>query len=234
MPAYDRSPPQSYREIDRWSGGVGWLAHPNEDGKRASHAIAADDGLWVFDPLDVPGLDELLAEFGTVAGVVVLSSYHARDAGEIATRHDVAVSVPRWLDRIPERVEAPIQRFDAAIGNSGFEVRQCEPIPGWREAVAYHADSATLYVPDLLGTAPGYTVGNERLGVFLTHRLFPPHETLTDLDPERIILGHGTGVFENASTALDDALSGARRRFPRALVTNLRTNCRLLVDALRD
>jgi hypothetical protein len=41
-------------------------------------------------------------------------------------------------------------------------------------------------------------------------------------------------VFEGASVALDDALSGARKRFPRALVSQFGTNVRLLVAAMRD
>ncbi|MFD1589217.1 hypothetical protein ACFR9U_19745 [Halorientalis brevis] len=234
MPAYERSPASSSRAIDRWDSGVGWLAHPDEDGRRASHAVEADDGVWLLDPLDVPRLDDLLAEFGDVAGVAVLSSYHARDAGAIARRHDVAVHVPHWLGRVPERVDAPVERFNTEPGDSGFSVRRCEPIPGWEEAIAYRERDGTLYVPDLLGTAPGYAVGDERLGVFLTHRLFPPREALGDLSPERILFGHGEGILDEAAAALDDALAGARRRFPRALVTTLGTNVRLLLGAMGE
>ena len=48
--------------IGRWDGGVGWIAHPEERGRRASHAIRGEDGdVGVFDPLDAPGVDDLLA-----------------------------------------------------------------------------------------------------------------------------------------------------------------------------
>ena len=46
--------------------------------------------------------------------------------------------------------------------------------------------------------------------------------------------GHAEGIFEDVETALDTALSGARKRFPRALVTQLGTNLRLLFAAMRD
>lgn len=84
------------------------------------------------------------------------------------------------------------------------------------------------------GLEPGYTVGDERLGVMLSHRLFPPRETLGGLEPDRILLGHGGGVFDDASSALADSLAGARKRFPRALVTQLGTNVRLLTAAVND
>lgn len=234
MSVYDRSPAPDLQVIDRWTDGVGWLAHPREEGRRASHAINADDGVWVIDPIDAPGIDELLEEFGDVAGVAVLSSHHARDAGAIANRLDVAVHIPRWMDRVAERVDAPIERYESTFGDSGFEIYRFDPLSLWQEVVAYREDDGTLIIPDLLASGPGYTVNSERIGVVLSHRLFPPRETLGELDPERILFGHGEGVFEDASAALDDALAGARKRFPRALVSQLGTNIRLLVAAMKD
>ena len=52
-------------EIDRFDGGVGWIAYPDEAMERASHAVAVPneesetDDVWVFDPVDAPGLDAL-------------------------------------------------------------------------------------------------------------------------------------------------------------------------------
>lgn len=234
MPVYDRSESTEIAVIDRWCDGVGWMAHPDEAGKRASHAVRGDDAVWVIDPVDAPGVDELLAELGEVAGVVVLCSHHARDAGAVADRHDVAVHVPRWMDRVEERVATPVERFEGTFGESGFEIYRFEPLSMWQEAVAYRETDGTLVVPDLLASGPGYTVGDERVGVVLSHRLFPPRETLGDLDPERILFGHGEGVFEDASGALEDALDGARKRFPRALVSQFGTNVRLMAASMRD
>ncbi|WP_277553525.1 hypothetical protein [Halobaculum limi] len=233
MTVYERARAGDLHVVDRWEDGVGWLAHPTEQGARASHAVRGDDGVWLIDPLDAPGLDDLLDSYGPVAGVAVLSSYHARDAGVLADRHDVAVHVPRWMDRVDERVAAPVERFDGSFGASGFHVQRFEPLGLWREAIGYRPDDGTLVVPDLLGSGPGYTVGDERVGVVLSHRMFPPRR-LAQLAPDRILFGHGEGVFTDASAALSDALDGARRRFPRALVEQFGTNLRLLTAAMRE
>lgn len=213
---YHRDESEAYLEIDRWERGVGWIAHPEEGGLRTSHAMVGEDGgVWVIDPLDAPGVDELLADLGEVTGVVVLSNYHARDGGVIADRHDVPVYLPQWLDRVAERVDAPIERYAQTLGSSGFVVHRCTPLPGWQEGIAYRQSDGTLYTPDVLGTGSDWTVGEERMALFVLARLFPP-AVLEQFAPERVLVGHGEGVFEDAAVALDTALTGARRRFPAA------------------
>lgn len=234
MPMYARDGPTACHPIDRWAGGVGWLAHPEEDGRRASHAIGGDDGVWLVDPLDAPGVDELLAEVGEIAGVAVLSDYHARDAAVFAERYGVSVHVPRWLDRAAARIDAPIERFGWSLGDSGFAVRRYAPFPGWNETIAYRESDRTLYIPESLGTAPLFTVGAERLGIYLLCRALPPRNVLHDLEPERILVGHGEGVFDDATAALSDALDSARRRLPRAVATNGRRQLRAGIEALGD
>ncbi|ODR81918.1 hypothetical protein BG842_26330 [Haladaptatus sp. W1] len=235
MPMYNRDDADGIRVVDRWDDGIGWLAHPEEDGRRASHAIRGPDGdVWLFDPLDAPGVDELVAELGEVAGVAVFSNWHARNAGSFARRHDVPVHLPRWMDRIAERVDAPVQRYGHEVGTSGFHVRRCSPLPGWDEAIAYRKSDDTLYVADVLGTAPLFTVGEERLGVYLLRRPFPPRSHFADVQPERIIVGHGEGVFESATEALSDALDNARWRFPTAVAESGGAQLRALFGALRD
>nr|WP_255195690.1 hypothetical protein [Halorarius litoreus] len=81
-------------EIDRFGGGVGWLAHPDETMRRASHALATDEGVFLVDPVDAEGVDALVADLGEVAGVVVLLEYHARDAERITTRATPSASPP--------------------------------------------------------------------------------------------------------------------------------------------
>jgi len=221
------------REIDRWTDGVGWLAHPEEDAERASHAIRGDDGgVWLFDPVDAPGVDDLVAEFGDVAGVAVLSNYHARDAGRIAARHDVPVYLPEWTNRVADRLAADVrvERFAADLGDSGFRIRGRTPVPGWRESVAYRPTDGTLYVPDLLGTASTYVVGDERLAVYVFRRPVPPRDLFAGLAPERVLVGHGTGVFADAPAALSRALDRSRAGFPRALRENGPTQLRLLAE----
>lgn len=224
MPMYDRSEPVSLCVVDRWADGLGWLAHPDEEGRRASHAVRDADGdVWLLDPLDVPGIDDVIADLagpdGSVEGVVVCSDYHARDADVFADRYGVAVSIPMFVDRSAARIDAPVERFADAI--AGFTVRRVRPMHAWNEAIAYRERDGTLYVPDFLSPVAKFTVGDERIGLPTASRLFPPSEHFEDVEPERIVFGHGTGIFEDANAALSDCLEGARSRFPRALVSNL-------------
>lgn len=234
MPAYKRELSAEYEEIDRWDGGVGWIAHPNEEGERASHAILGDEGVWIIDPVDVQGIDDLVKEYGEVRGVAVLSSYHARDADQIAHRYGVSVHIPRWMNRVPERVDAPVKRETEVLGGAGFETFQVEPLSMYQEAIAYREEDGTLIVPDLLSSGSSYPVGDERIGLMLGIRPFPPRDLFEDIEPERILFGHGEGVFQDAGEALDKAITGARKRFPRALVENFRTNFRLYIAAMKE
>lgn len=236
MATYRRDDPSDLRKIDRWEGGASWMVHPEEATRRASHAIRGEDGVWLFDPLDAPGVDDLVADLGSVAGVAVLSNYHARDAGRIAERHDVPVYLPEWTNRVADRLDADprVERFGATLGESGFRVRGRTPLPGWRESVAYRPADGTLYVPDLLGTAPMYTVGDERLGVYLFRRPVPPRDLFAGLAPERILVGHGEGIFDDAERELSRALDRARSGFPRALLENGPSQLRAFAGAVRD
>lgn len=221
MPIYDRGRASGYEVIDRWDDGVGWFAHPDETGRRTSHAVVGADGdVWVIDPIDAPGIDEELSTLGQVAGVIVCSNYHVRDADRVAARHDVPVYCPSWLSRATARLDAPTDPGTGTVGTSGFELRRCRPLPGWSEAVAYRRSDGTLYAPDVLGTAPLFTVGEERLGVYLLCRFNPPRAVFEDVSPTRVLVGHGAGIFEDATAALSTALDGARRRLPAAIRSN--------------
>lgn len=220
MPLKKTQPATEFEEIDRWDGGVGWLAHPDETMLRASHALATDDGVWVVDPVDAPGVDDLFAEFGEVVGVAVLLNRHFRDAADVARRHDVPVSVPSWFDRIPE-LDAPLQRFDDRLPGTDYRVLTLRDSFGWEETALYHEGDGTLVVPETVGNAPYYTTPGERLGVHPLLRLTPP-AVLRGLRPERVLVGHGRGVLDDATRALTNALDGSRRRTPKLYAQNLR------------
>ncbi|WP_226023100.1 hypothetical protein [Halomicrobium salinisoli] len=231
MPTYERDGADEPAVIDRWDGGVGWIAHPSETGRRASHAVTAPGGgLWLFDPIDAPGVDDLIADVGEVAGVAVLSGYHARDADAFADRYGVPVHVPRWLERIPPRLDARVELVEDRL--AGFELRELRPMGLWREAVAYRDGDGTLYVPDFLTAVPSFTVGRERVAMPTFARLSAPREPFADASPDRILFGHGSGVFEDATGALRSGFDGARRRFPRALVEAFPAELRAWIGAL--
>jgi hypothetical protein len=208
-----------YREIDRWDQGVGWIAYPDEGMQRASHAVVGDDGgVWVVDPVDAPGLDDLLAEFGDVAGVVVGLDRHKRDSAAVARRHDVAVHLPQWMSGVAGDLDAPVERFGGELADSGFQAVRIRDtaIPPWQEVGLYHDDDGTLIVPEAVGTATYFRAPGERLGVHPMLRLTPPRRELSRFDPDRVLVGHGEGVTTDAAGALRDALDNARSNAPAA------------------
>lgn len=205
------APATDWETVDRWDGGAGWIAHPGERMQRASHALVGDDGgVWVVDPVDVPGLDDLLAEFGTVAGIVVGLGRHKRDAAAVADRHDVPVYVPSIMAGVAADLAAPTELFEGRLGESGYRARPVVDNPFWKEVALVDEAGDVLLVPEAVGTAPYYRARGERLGVHPMLRLFPPR-TLRDFEPARVLVGHGAGIDEDAPAALRAAIDGARR-----------------------
>ena len=105
------------------SGDWGFSWRPAGEGymRRAAHALATADGLWLVDPIDGEGLDAALAERGVLAGCVLTIDRHARDAQAIAARHGVAVHADEALGSMRRR--GPLVRFSgrpAARGSSRF------------------------------------------------------------------------------------------------------------------
>lgn len=214
MPMKGSGEATEYREIDRREHGVGWIAYPSETMQRASHAFEVDGEVWVVDPVDVDSLDDLLAEFGEVAGVVTLLDRHKRDAATIANRHDVAVSVPTWMDGVAPELDAPVDRVHSTLGDTGCRIHRLIDNRFWQEAALSIDVDDTLLVPESVGTASYFRTSGERLGVHPMVRLFPPSE-LRRFSPERVLVCHGDGVHDDTSRALADAVSNARRRTPR-------------------
>lgn len=211
MPMKGSGPATEFEEIDRFDGGVGWIAYPDERMERASHALCIDDAVWLVDPVDAEGLDDFLADFGDVAGVAVLLDRHERDAARIARRHDVSVHVPAWMEGVARDLSAPVEPVRTELADTGYRIHRLLDTPVWKEAAL--SNSETLVVPEAVGTATYYTASGERLGVHPMLRLLPPRR-LQGLAPDRILVGHGAGVTARASAALDDALRESRRRAP--------------------
>jgi len=232
MPAKVTDPAASLRIVDRWDGGVGWIAHPMETMERASHALATDEGVWLVDPLEADGVGDLLSEYGETAGVVLLSNYHLRDADAFADRYDVPVTLPASMTGVADRLSADVERVPVGDEIGGFELIELAHSDIWQEYAL--CDGETLRVGESLGGADYLRVGDERLGVMLLRRLTPPRDALGDLEPERVLGGHGPGVHEDATGALDEALRYSRRRFPRALLENGRRQVSTVLAALRS
>ncbi len=209
------------QEIDRFEGGVSWIAYPEETMQRASHAVETPEGVWVIDPVDFEGLDELLAEYGDVAGVTVLLDRHKRDAAAVANRHDVSVWVPDYFSGVAADLAATVERFDRELGSSGFFLHKVVDNSFWQEGLLYNPDSRILIVPESLGTAEYFRTDDRKLGVHPMLRLLPP-TVLLNFEPDRILVGHGTGIHRHALELLEDAISGSRARAPRLYAKTFR------------
>lgn len=205
------------RRIDTdWSGGTGWIAHPDEVMERSSHAISGDAGSWLIDPVDAPGLDGFLDE--PVAGVVVSFDHHRRDAAAIAARHDIAVHFPAVLAYRAGSMEVPTASLDQFTRDTGWTAHVLRDWFRWHEVALRAPDEETVRIPESVGTARYFRAGDERLGVHPTARLVPPVAALRDVATDRVLVGHGEGIMADGRLAIDEAMTNARRRLPLAYV----------------
>jgi hypothetical protein len=193
----------SFELCDELEGGFGWT----EAGflERTSHALELGGRVFVFDPVDVPGIDERIVALGEPEAVVQLLDRHDRDCATVAAR----LGVPHVRMRAP----GPDERFELICVAWN---------PVWKEVAFWAPGRAALVVGDALGTAGYFPAPGERLGVHPLLRLRPPH-ALGRLSPRHVLCGHGAGIHgEEAALVLEEALTTARRRTPRWLAGQVR------------
>lgn len=216
MPIKASGAGENPRIIDDGSDGLTWIAHPAESMQRASQALVVDGEVWLVDPVEAIGVDDAIEALGEVAGVVVLLDRHTRDAAAFARRYDVAVHLPDFVEDVSDDLDATVERFRDELAETGYRARPVIDLPTWREAALVDEAGDTVLAADALCTAPLYTTPNERVAVHPFLRLWPPRRAFGDLDPDRLLVGHGPPVLEGAGSAIRDALAGARRGAPRA------------------
>jgi hypothetical protein len=186
--------------VDEQEWCFGWIARERQQLQLASHALLAEDGVWVVDPIDGAGVDERIRALGEPAGVIQLLDRHTRDCAAFARRFGVPHHVVPFVDVGPFEAIPLVQRSQ------------------WQEAALWWPERRVLVCADALGTVPHYfALGGEPLGVHPLLRLTPPRQ-LADLEPEHVLCGHGEGVHEQAAEAVREALAHARRRLPRLVV----------------
>lgn len=233
MPIKQHEPGDDPR-IHRWDGGATWIAHPGERMRRASHALSVDGAVWVVEPVDVAGLDDLLADLGSVAGVVVLADYHRRDAVAVARRHDAPVFLPETVADLASELDAPVEVFQESLPGTDY---RAVPLLGglpWTEAALHDPATGTLVATETLVTCDSLTGPGERLAVTPYVRLVPPRTPLRGLDVRRVLVGHGDPIHEGADAALASALADARRGAPGVIGRNLPYLLRAAWIAMRD
>jgi hypothetical protein len=222
MPMKQGGEARDAHKVLEFDGGFGWIAYPDEEMQRASHALVSDGDVWMVDPVDAPDLDDWIAEAGDLAGVVLLLDRHTRDAAEVANRHGVSVYLPEALADARRKIDAPVETFSKTLPGTDYRVFTVLDTPVWTEAGLYNDETGTLVVVESVGTAEFFRAPGERLGVHPARRLFPP-TALRGFVPERILVGHGEPITDEAPAALREALAGSRRNSPRLYAKSLKT-----------
>jgi hypothetical protein len=188
--------------VDEWEGGFGWSQ--DEFMRRTSHALVVGGRVWLIDPVDTPELEERVRALGDPGGVLQLLDRHERGCAA-------------WA----KRLGVPHLRAWETVGAAPFETLSVRRRRWWREVALWEPSSRTLVCADALGTVAYFCAPGERIGLHPLVRPFPPH-ALARVAPERILCGHGAGVYEDATGALHDALHTARRRMPAAWLSALK------------
>lgn len=201
--------------VDRWDRGFSWtLAEEADRMHRTSHAIRTKEGVWIVDPVDASGLDNELAELGEVAGVTLLLDRHKRDTAAVAARHGVPVSLPESLAGVADELDTTTKIYSRALPGTKFQTVSVINNRLWSEVALHNAERGTLIVPESVGTVDMFTTGEERLGVHPALRLLPPRKSLGEHSPDSVLVGHGSGVFDDAANALRVALARSRKSAP--------------------
>ncbi len=162
--------------------------------KRASHALLADGGVWLVDPVDFPGLDERVAALGEPRSVLQLLDRHTRDCALVAAR-----------------LEVPHLVTPSEVPGSPFTAFAVPAVPRWKETALWWEARRTLVVTEAVGTARYYRAPGRPVGINPVLRLFRPPTVLLGYEPEHLLVGHGAGVHDNVTAALAEAVRRSRR-----------------------
>src|SRR3982751_6615024 len=141
-------------EVEEHGLGLTWVVA--EPMQRASPALADDGRVWLVDPLDGPEIEDAAA-LGKPAGVLQLLDRHNRDCAAIAARFGV-----------------PHLRVPDAVPGSPFEAIAAVRVPRWRETALWWPARKALVVAETLAANPMHTGGEQRVGMHLFLRPWPP------------------------------------------------------------
>jgi hypothetical protein len=192
------------RFCDERDGAFGWIV--DERMARCSHALVADGGVWLVDPVDGVGVEERVREAGEPAGVIQLLDRHNRDCAALADRLGVSHhTVPVEL-----------------IAGAPFEFLVVRKGWAWKEVALWWPERRVLVCADALGTVAYFVAPGERLGVHPLLRLIPPRRRLGNVQPEAVLCGHGEGILSDAAPVFQEALTTSRRRTLPALANGVR------------
>jgi hypothetical protein len=180
---------------DEYPFGLSWVL--DEPMQRTSHALVHEGRVWLVDPVDDPEAVERALALGEPAAVLQLLDRHNRDCAALAERLGVLhVKVP---DVVP---------------GSPFETIPVVRKPLWQETTLWWPAERALVVAEVVGSAPGWAAPGRDVGMHIFLRALPPGR-LRGLEPEHLLMGHGSGVHgADAAAGLEDAYARSRKDLP--------------------
>jgi hypothetical protein len=185
-------------DVEEHALGLTWVVE--EPMERAFHALVDDGRVWLVDPLDGPEMADAEG-LGEPAAVLQLLDRHNRDCAEIAAR----LGVPHL--RVPD-----------SIPDSPFDAIAAVRAPRWQETALWWPEKRALVVAEVLAANEMHTGGEQRVGMHLFLRPWPP-SSLRGYRPEHLLLGHGRSVHgPEAAADVETAYARARRDLPRVLL----------------
>jgi len=190
------------RFCDETDWGFGWIDADRM--QRTSHTLLAGGRVWIVDPVEADGVEDRIRALGEPGGVIQLLDRHSRACAAFASR----LGVPHHV--------VPLGRLDGVP----FEFLLVRKGRFWKETALWWDEERVLCVADALGTIPPFCAPGEVLGIHPLLRPIPPRKRLGGVSPRHVLCGHGEGVHgDQAESAFGEALSTARRRIPRMLVS---------------
>ena len=193
---------QHWQPVDEQEDGFGWAI--DEPLERTSHALRVGGRVWLIDPVDAPELENRIRALGEPAGVLQLLDRHTRDGAAWSARLGV-----------------PLVRAFESVARAPFQSLPVRDNRFWREVALWEPESRTLLCADVLGTLEFFRAGDERIGMHPLLRIAPPRSLLS-VAPERVLVGHGGGLHQDAAAAVHETVRTARRRIPAALASAAR------------
>lgn len=210
-PGYDRAvtePRTVAAELEEVVRGV-WHWHLHDDRidfVSAAHAVVADEGTVLVDPL--PLAPEALARLGEVTAILVTAGTHQRSAWRL--RRELGAKV--WAPALSQTLEEePDARYGEGARLPGGLLAVFTPGAGTTQHTLLLEDRAVAFCPDLLMMSPG-----GELSLVPAEYMHDPEEArrsiekLLDLDFDVLCTGHGGAVASDAKNALRAVLEDAR------------------------
>jgi hypothetical protein len=168
---------------------------------RASHALVDEGRVWIVDPVDAGDALERVRALGEPVAVLQLLDRHNRDSAAVA-----------------KRLGVPHLQVPAVLPETPFSVLNLDWGRMWKEVALWWPGRTALVVPESLGTAPLFAVGQGPVGVHPFRRVSPPSQLRAFL-PQDLLVGHGPPVHgQDAAGGLIDALERSRSDIPRVFL----------------